>query len=123
ETVLAKANARLPSDRFSNARAFADAFGTALSPPEPAIDQSRLDAHEVAELPFFRWKPIPGSEQQNARSTTYRSSEGGETCIVKIWPSVRRGQSRAIDLAMLAMFEGVARLRASPIAGLPCFDA
>lgn len=121
--VLDKATARLPSDRYSDAQAFADAFGSALSPAEVDFDQSRLDTHEVAYIPFVRWPADQNTLTQSDRRTAYVSRDGGMDLMVKVWPAIRRGQSPAIDLAMLAMFEGVARLRAAPVDCLPQFEA
>src|SRR3546814_9474762 len=39
--------------------------------------------------------------------------------FVKVWTAIRRGQSAAVDLAMLAMFDAVSRLPLKPAAGLP----
>src|SRR3546814_18837839 len=43
--------------------------------------------------------------------------------FVKVWTAIRRGQSAAVDLAMLAMFDAVSRLRLKPAAGLPHYLA
>lgn len=121
EAVLDKAAARAPGDRYANAQAFADAMGEVLSPAEPAVDQSRLDAYQSAEIPFVRWQPA-GDVEQNERAVCYVSGKGEQERIVKIWTAVRRGQSQALDLAMLAMFEGIGRLRLKPQDGLPTFQ-
>lgn len=119
DAVLAKALARVPGDRYPDARAFADAFGLVLSPPEPTIDQSRLDAFEVADIPFVRW-PLASMIAQDGLTTVYATSNNR---VVKVWTATRRGASQAVDLAMLTMFEGVGRLRARPVEGLPLFEA
>ena len=92
-----------------------------LSSVEPAVDQSRLDAHQFAEIPFVRWQPA-GSVEQNERAACYVSGECEQERIVKIWTGVRRGQSQKLDISMLAMFEGISRLRLKPQAGLPLFE-
>lgn len=121
DAVLAKASARVPGDRYADAQAFADAVGEVLSPAEPAVDQSRLDAYQSAEIPFVRWQPA-GAVEQNERAAYYVAGQGEQERIVKIWTAVRRGQSQALDLAMLAMFEGITRLRLKPQNGLPLFE-
>jgi tRNA A-37 threonylcarbamoyl transferase component Bud32 len=121
--VLDKATAYHPGERYADAQAFADAFGTALSPSEIQIDQSRLDAHETADIPFVRWLADSATLDQNERRTAYVSHADDGDRVVKIWTSVRRGQSQALDLAMLAMFEGGGRLMAAPADCLPQIEA
>lgn len=122
DTVLAKAGAQVPAERYGNAQLFADAVGDILSPTEPVIDHSRLDAHEVTDIPFVKW-PSSGNVEQNERCATYPTRIDGRDCMVKVWAGMRRGQSQALDLAMLAMFEGITRLRLKPQDGLPHFEA
>lgn len=118
DAVLDKAAAHVPADRFANAIDFADALGAIVSPPEPVIDQSRLDTYQVTTLPFFRWQ-ASGDVSQNERCAAYPSRNDDEPVFVKVWVAIRRGQSAALDLAMLAMFDAIARLRLKPAAGLP----
>jgi hypothetical protein len=122
DEVLAKAGARVPAERYGHAQLFADAVGEILSPAEPAIDHSRLDTYEVTDIPFVKW-PNRGDVEQNERCATYLTRVGDNDCMVKVWTGMRRGQSQALDLAMLAMFEGIARLRLKPQDGLPHFVA
>lgn len=122
DEVLAKAGAQVPAERYGNAQLFADAVGEILSPAEPAIDHSRLDTYEVTDIPFVKW-PNSGNVEQNERCATYLTRVGDNDCMVKVWTGMRRGQSQALDLAMLAMFEGIARLRLKPQDGLPHFEA
>jgi tRNA A-37 threonylcarbamoyl transferase component Bud32 len=122
DAVLAKAGANVPAERYSNAHEFADALGEILSPIEPVIDHSRLDAYEVADIPFLKWSKT-GDVDQNERCASYLTRIDDRDCMVKVWTGMRRGQSQALDLAMLAMFEGIARLRLKPQDGLPHFEA
>ncbi|WP_337180302.1 AAA domain-containing protein [Sphingopyxis granuli] len=122
DALLGKAGASNPADRFTNAIEFADALGAIVSPPEPAVDQSRLDAYQVSSVPFVAW-PANGEVTQSERCTAYPAGSGGEALFVKIWVAIRRGQSASLDLAMLAMLDAVTRLRLKPAAGLPLYVA
>src|SRR3546814_7724376 len=108
----------MPADRFANAVELDDALGAVIFPPVPVVDQSRLDTYQVSTLPFFLW-PQGGDVAQNERCVAYPSGSDDDRMFVKVWTAIRRGQSAAVDIAMLAMFDAVSRLRLKPAAGLP----
>src|SRR3546814_17047136 len=105
EAVVGKAAAPFPADRFANAVEVADALGAVIFPPEPVVDQSRLDTYQVSTLPFFRW-PQGGDVAQNERCVAYPSGSDDDRMFVKVWTASRRGQSAAVDLALLAKIGG-----------------
>ncbi|QOZ51572.1 AAA domain-containing protein [Bradyrhizobium sp. CCBAU 53338] len=103
--------------RYSDARQLADEFASAVDRMETAgIDQPLIDRHETKDLPYLLWPPVRQLEGDNIYLA--RDADGAEV-VVKTWPSVRRGESTAGDLALTRLFDGVGRLVSSPLPGLP----
>lgn len=114
---FAKATARQATQRHVDAREMADSFASLVERSEAnAVDQTLIDRHETSDVPYFLW-PMA---RQIAGSSVYISRDSqGDEIAVKTWPSVRRGTNAATDLAMTRLFDGVGRLVASPLPGVP----
>lgn len=116
DQVTAKALAP-PGERYADARELAEALGELRTPSGPTVDQSRLDAFQVTEIPYVRY-PITGATTTGPRSTRYESGAGPDRKVVKVWNGMTRGDAHR-DHALLAMLEGAAAIKAVPLAGGP----
>jgi sulfur transfer complex TusBCD TusB component (DsrH family) len=104
-----------PGERYSDARALADALGELKTPSGPTIDQSRLDDFETRTIPYVDF-PASGPTVGGQHSTRYESTVDGNRVVVKVWNGLTRGDARR-DHALLAMLEASASLKAVPISG------
>lgn len=98
---------------FRDAREAAEEFGHALDVGETGrVDQAVLDRHETATVPYVRWSMIE-TIHQSASKHVYRSIDPAtqRPVIVKIWFGLRRGLSLTADLALMRLFDGVARIQ------------
>jgi tRNA A-37 threonylcarbamoyl transferase component Bud32 len=110
-----------PDRSFVDAQEAAAAFGAGLDSVEASrIDQTLLDHHETAIIPYVRWPPGEVI-QQSGQKHLYRSADSasGRSVIVKIWFSLRRGQSLSLDIALTRLLNGVARIRQAGRRDLP----
>lgn len=121
-SILAKATAIAPSERYNDAIALSQAFGEAFVDGPKGAETSRLDGFETTELPFVRWPNHQPPKQRGAKFVYEAVGDDGDARVVKFWPSAQRNVTGALDLAMLALFESVARLKASPVTGLAKID-
>lgn len=87
-----------------------------------AIDSSLLDRFETLTIPFVQWPPLAAPSQSMSK-TQYSSAHVGRDVQVKVWTSIRRNQSTAVDCALLRMLSSAETLIQSPIQGLPTFIA
>jgi len=106
-----------PGHRFADARGMAEALGELRTPSGPSVDQSRLDAFQVSDIPYVRFVPT-GAPHTGAHSTRYQSGAGCDRSVVKVWNGMARGDARR-DHALLAMLEAAASLKAVPLASAP----
>jgi len=109
--------------RFDRGRSAAEAFGLILDAADAVvIDQALLDRYETYDIPTLRW-PIQENLHSQGSKHLYRSvdPESGRPVIVKIWYGWRRGMSLASDVALMRLFDGVARVRRAGRADLPEF--
>lgn len=87
-----------------------------------SIDPSLLDRFETSTIPFVQWSPT-GTVSQSITKAQYSTHQNGRDLQVKVWTSVRRNQSAAVDCALLRMLTSTEDLIRSPIHGLPMFIA
>ncbi|WP_430425143.1 AAA domain-containing protein [Phenylobacterium sp.] len=121
--VLTKATAQDPKARYEDAQQFAAAFGDVFSDPPKGNDPSRLDAYETEVLPLVAWRP-PGPTTSRGGKVAYESLSASDDRVhVKLWTGLQRGTSDALNLTMLTLFEAAARLKTSPVPGLPMVEA
>jgi serine/threonine protein kinase len=116
---LERSLALKPSQRFSDAEAFSDDFAATVEQAAPdKIDQTLLDRVETTAIPYLKYPQVRMLEQSARVNLYVHRTESEEEVAVKIWPGIRRGTA-ATDIAMTRLFEGVRRLRVSPVSGLP----
>lgn len=106
---------------FGNVSVALDEFSELVEKKESGgIDSSLLDRFETATIPFIKWPPS-GSVSQSAFKTHYASSHKDRPVQVKVWTSVRRGQSTAVDCSLLRMLASAEALMRAPLPGAPVF--
>ncbi|MFI5015223.1 MAG: AAA domain-containing protein [Hyphomicrobiales bacterium] len=108
---------------FMDGRDAADELGRILDTRDAArVDQGLLDAHETQDIPIVRW---PQVQQLHLAGTkhVWRALDPatGLSIIVKVWYGWRRGQSRASDLALMRLLQGISRIRQAGRPDLPTF--
>jgi serine/threonine protein kinase len=86
------------------------------------IDSSLLDRFETSTIPFVQWLPT-GPVSQSITKAQYAAHHDGQDLQVKVWTSVRRNHSAAVDCALLRMLTSTEDLIRSPIHGLTTFVA
>ncbi|MBY5436501.1 AAA domain-containing protein [Rhizobium leguminosarum] len=111
-----------PSDRYHDGREMADEFARIVEQSHAVtIDQTLIDRHETTDLPYLVWQ-IASNIKQEGRCHIYRSQDAEQNdLVVKIWLGTRRGATNAVDAAISRLFDGVSRLIASPMPGVPQF--
>ena len=112
-----------PLHRYATVRKMADEFALKRAEGQSSAgDASRLAAFETDQNPYVRW--LMGFTISSGQVHIYESvTAEGEPTIVKIWLGLRPGISLELDLALLQLFEGASRLKASPVEGLPAYEA
>jgi tRNA A-37 threonylcarbamoyl transferase component Bud32 len=112
-----------PALRYATVRAMADDFAIKRAEGRSSAgDASRLAAFETDENPYVRW--LPGRTVSSGQVHVYEAvTAEAAPVIVKIWLGLRSGMSLELDLALLRLLEGASRLKASPIEGLPTYEA
>jgi tRNA A-37 threonylcarbamoyl transferase component Bud32 len=109
---------------FQNGRDAADEFGRLLDARDDArIDNSLLDGHETNVMPTSRW-PL-GDTLRSGTKHVWRSREDGSatSIIVKVWYGWIRHRSRAGDVGLMRLLNGVSRIRQAGRADLPTYVA
>jgi serine/threonine protein kinase len=118
-SCLQRALATKPSQRFLDAEKFSDEFAATIEDCVPdRVDQSLLDRVETREIPYVQYPQLRMLENSARVNLYIHRTESLEDLSVKIWPGVRRGTAAA-DITMARLFEGVGRLKVSPVLGLP----
>jgi hypothetical protein len=119
---LDTATAQDPANRYSNARMLSDAFTEVPNRnANGSFDHSRLDRFETDIIPYAKW-PQKSAIGSGSADIYISGHDLHGDLVVKIWPGIRRGTSVELDLALLRMMEGVARLQTSPLIGYPVFE-
>lgn len=122
--LIERATQSVPTASFPNAVVLAEAFGdVAEGTVATPVDQAALDHFEVAEIPYVKWPQTRSLSMTGARSVYVSQLPAAEELTVKVWNGLVRGLSAESDLGMIRLLEGVARLIANPIEGLPQFIA
>lgn len=111
-----------PVQRFSDAREMLDEFGRILEKGRGKIvDQTILDLSETSDRPYKSW-PNARDISESGRVHIYQGQDEHDIeYVVKIWFQARRGINTSIDLALVRLFDGVNRLKSSPIIGAPVY--
>lgn len=119
---LERSVAREPALRFTDAREMVDELSKLLEKGRgEVVDQTLLDVSETSERPYKIW-PVARDVTESGRIHVYESrDEQGTDYIVKIWFEARRGVNTSLDLALVRLFDGVNRLKSSPIVGAPVY--
>ena len=117
-----RATARSATSRFLDAREMADEFSFVVEQAGTArVDQTLIDRFETKDVPYVVW-PMVRSLHQSERAHAYVArTAAGEEVVVKVWLGMRRGTGTSVDLGLWRLFDGVSRLKASPVDGLPAY--
>lgn len=118
---LARALARNPKDRFQDAIEAASELAAAFErrPGEPT-NPGLLDAAESRLNPYVDFRPLRDLALDVRRHTYVAAGPaGGPDRTVKVWLRIGRGASVETDIALGRLFDGVGRLQASRVSGLP----
>jgi serine/threonine protein kinase len=111
-----------PSKRFRDARVMADGFGEIVDRTSAIqVDQAVLDHFELTDIPYVCWPQSRTLSMTAARSVYICTRTDGLEYTVKVWNGLRRGMNSETDLVMIRLFEGVTRVLATPVEGLPHF--
>lgn len=111
-----------PGCRFRDGRVMADQFGEVVDRLSSAkIDQQLIDHFETSNIPYVQWPPLRQLSMTGRRAVYVSAGADRGPLTVKIWNGVQRGASTETDLALIRLFEGVTRVIATPIEGLPQF--
>lgn len=122
--VIDRALSDDPAARYADAVQMVEAFGSAFLDLSSADDASDLDAHESAIIPMTNWPPsAEGIASLGSKLAWTSRAPDGRLLLAKVWPHAKRGLSAALDLAILTALGGAARLKSSPVRGLPKIEA
>lgn len=117
---LAKSTAGAATGRFKDAREMADEFAWLVERAgRRDVDDTVIDRHQTTENPYVAF-PIIRNLHQSARNHIFVTHDpAGVELVVKVWLGLQRGVTTALDLALTRLFDGVGRLKSSPVAGIP----
>lgn len=110
-----------PSLRFATGDEMTEAFSAVVEDRSPdGFDASLLDRFETPTIPYLKW-PVLGAGPIQGQKQIYHSKRDEQEVMVKVWMSVTRGRSLAIDVALHRLLNSAEKLQGSSINGLPKF--
>ncbi|WFU60101.1 AAA domain-containing protein [Bradyrhizobium pachyrhizi] len=118
---LKKTSLTEPENLFADAVEMSNAFGQIVFDSMPIqADTELLDKFETDLNPLFEWRPIERLAKGWREVFLSQDPQLGDI-VVKIWPKLLRGQSSQIDLMLVRLFDGLAKLKVTLPPGLPQF--
>jgi serine/threonine protein kinase len=110
-----------PAKRFAAGDEMIEEFSAIVEDRRPdGFDASLLDRFETPTVPYQKW-PLLSAGVTQGQKQIYHSKLDEQDVIVKVWMSVMRNRSLAVDFALHRLLNSAERLRGSPIKGLPRF--
>lgn len=112
-----------PGQRYPDVTEQKEAFAAAIEARQPdGFDATLLDRFETPDVPYQRWPIMSGATTKGLKQV-YETVHDERPTMVKVWMSLVRNRSLALDCALLRLLEGADRLREARLVGFPRFVA